>query len=286
MSHEFEGVPGGYPTVHKLVMAIIGELSKSERKVARALMARYPSAALTTVSDLAELADVSAPTVVRFVHRLGFSGFPALQRALVRELNTELGSPLRQYAAKTGRSTSSVLETSHTALADVLAASYDEVPISEFDALADLLADRTRTLRITGGRFSRCVSDYLALHLKMLRPGVTIVGPEDIDRRTAIADADVSTLVVVYDYRRYTEYQLVFAEKMAGRGATVALLTDNWLSPISRIAQVVLPARVDSSSPFDSLVASMALTESLVAAVAERLGDTALGRLGLLENAE
>ena len=74
-------------------------LSNAERKVARALLARYPSAGLTTVAQLAGEAQVSAPTVLRFAGRLGYSGFADLQRALIAELNDD-GSPLRQYEQK------------------------------------------------------------------------------------------------------------------------------------------------------------------------------------------
>ena len=67
-------------------------------------------------------------------------------------------------------------------------------------------------------------------------------------------------------------------------GATVALMTDSWLSPIADVARHVLPARVDSASPFDSAVAATALTESLVAAVTEALGDVGMQRVAEFES--
>ncbi|GAA1559192.1 MurR/RpiR family transcriptional regulator [Kribbella hippodromi] len=276
-------IPGGHASVRKLLMSTLDELSNSERKVGRALLAQYPTAGLTTVVDLATAASVSPPTVVRFVTRLGFPGFPAFQRALVHELNGELGSPLKQYPEKGGASKASVLAETHKAFAAMLSASYEELPESEFAKLVKLLRDPAREIRVAGGRFSSSVSEYLVAHLRLLRSGVHHVSNDDLDRRTTIADASASTVFVIYDYRRYTERNLVFAERIAARGATVCLMTDNWLSPIAKVARVVLPARVDSASPFDSLVASMAVTESIVAAVAAELGETGVKRLELLE---
>ncbi|MCR1785211.1 MurR/RpiR family transcriptional regulator [Nocardioides carbamazepini] len=276
-------IPGGHASVRKLLMATLDELSNSERKVGRALLAQYPTAGLTTVVDLATAASVSPPTVVRFVTRLGFPGFPAFQRALVHELNGELGSPLKQYPEKVGPSEEGVLTETHQAFAAMLSASYDELPESEFAKLVKLLCDPGREVRVAGGRFSGSVSEYLVAHLRLLRSGVHHVSNDDLDRRTTIADASASTVFVIYDYRRYTEQNLVFAERMAGRGATVCLMTDNWLSPIAKTARVVLPTRVESASPFDSLVASMALTESIVAAVATAVGEAGVKRLELLE---
>ena len=75
--------PGLHSSTRKLVQAKMDEFSNGERKVARALLAQYPTAGLTTVADLAASAGVSSPTVVRFVTRLGFTGFATFQRSLV-----------------------------------------------------------------------------------------------------------------------------------------------------------------------------------------------------------
>ncbi|WP_234326524.1 MurR/RpiR family transcriptional regulator [Streptomyces sp. NRRL S-337] len=69
------------------------------------------------------------------------------------------------------------------------------------------------------------------------------------------------------------------------RGAKVVLFTDAWLSPVAEFADVVLPARVEAPSPFDSLVAPMALVETLVAAVHARSGPAAEARMRAAEEA-
>ncbi|GAA3971153.1 MurR/RpiR family transcriptional regulator [Actinomadura viridis] len=275
--------PGEYASVQRLLLTTMDELSNGERKVARALLAQYPAAGLTTVADLAASAGVSPPTVVRFVTRLGFGGFPAFQRALVHELNGERGSPLKQYAEKASRSGQGILPETRQAFADMLQATYDEVPESEFAALVKMLCDPGRDVRVAGGRFSRLVAEYLVVHLWLLRDGVQLVGTDEMDRRRTIADAGPGTVFLMYDYRRYSQGSLRLAEGMAERGATVCLMTDNWLSPIAKLAKVVLPVRVESASAFDSLVAAMALSESVVAAVSESLGEAGKKRLELVE---
>ena len=57
------------------------------------------------------------------------------------------------------------------------------------------------------------------------------------------------------------------------RGARLVLITDPWLSPIADLADAVLPAQVDGPLPFESLTPTLALVETLVTAVAQRLGD-------------
>ncbi|MGK5447072.1 MurR/RpiR family transcriptional regulator [Streptomyces radiopugnans] len=64
-----------------------------------ALLAAYPSAGFETVARIAERAGVSAPTVIRFAHRLGYRGFPDFQRALRDELEQREASPVALYTA-------------------------------------------------------------------------------------------------------------------------------------------------------------------------------------------
>jgi DNA-binding MurR/RpiR family transcriptional regulator len=278
-------LPGNHASVRRLILAGMGDFSDGERKVARTLLSQYPMAGLTTVSDLATLAGVSSPTVVRFVNRLGLSGFAALQRALVHELNAELGSPLRQYAVKARRPDGdSLLNRARESFDAMLAASYDDLPESEFDELVRLLVDDSRAIHVTGGRFSRTLAEYFVLHLRLLRAGVHLVAADALSQGMTVADLLPTGVVVVFDYRRYSDMSHDFALEAARRGATVCLMTDNWLSPVARVAKVVLPVRVESASPFDSLVAATALGETVIAAVADELSDTGMSRLALVDS--
>ena len=69
-------------------------LTARERKAAQMLLANYPTAGLAPVAEFAERAQVSAPTVLRFVAKLGFLGYPDFQRQLREELEAQLASPL------------------------------------------------------------------------------------------------------------------------------------------------------------------------------------------------
>ena len=168
--------------------------------------------------------------------------------------------------------------------AAMIDASYDDLPESEFESMVTLLSEVNRDVRVVGGRFSRVLAEYLVLHLRLVRPRVQVIANHhQTDRSLALIDTTPSTVVVVFDYRRYDTDLAVLAAAAAARGATVALMTDTWLSPIAQTAKVVLPCHVDAASPFDSLVAAMALTESLVAGVCERLGDDGMRRLEAIE---
>lgn len=62
------------------------------------------------------------------------------------------------------------------------------------------------------------------------------------------------------------------------RGINVILITDESLSPVAEEADIVLPVAVDGG-PFDSFAALLVLTESLVDAVFQGIGEAAIERM-------
>jgi DNA-binding MurR/RpiR family transcriptional regulator len=273
---EAQGVP-----VAELTRQVMPQLSAAERKVARALLAAYPAAGLETVAELAERSGTSPPTVVRFVSRIGFDGYSSLQKALIHEVQESLGAPTRQYpvpptADDTGGAGYGVTT------ARQIRATFDELPASELAGAAALLAAPRRKIVLMGGRFSRPLVEHLHFHLELLRDDVRVLS-DPLQVQAAVRQAGRAQTVVAFDYRRYDRRTARAVTAAARRGASVVLFTDTWLSPIAAVADVVLPARVDTGTGFDTLVPAMSIVEEVVAAVARTLGDAGRRRTDELE---
>ncbi|MBO0980729.1 MurR/RpiR family transcriptional regulator [Microbacterium sp. SD291] len=266
-----------------LVRESLESLSSGERKVGRAILANYPIAGLETVAELAQRASVSPPTVVRFVSRLGFSGYPAFQKRLVREVHERLGSPLEQYGRADLRSGDGDLARSSRIFSASIAATIDDLPESEFERTVAMLSDSRRRVRLIGGRFSQLLAEYLGAHLMLLRPDVQVVPADEFTRLAAISDTRRGDVLVVFDYRRYDQQIVRFSRRIAERGGDLVLFTDRWMSPAADAAGTVLPANVDAPSPFDSLVPAMAVVETVIAGVTDRLGETGRQRVEAME---
>lgn len=262
----------------------MGELPAAERRVARALLSEYPTAGLEPIAQLADRAGVSAPTVTRYIARLGYAGFREFQQSLRGELQARTASPMStapKYRVKTAPA--GVLDDTASVDADLLLTSFRALPPSEFDMAVELLA--TPRLRITsvGGRFSHVLAELLDLHLRMMRPNT--------QWRLATADAitmmrvesDRHDALTVFDFRRYQRDVVNLARVAHDRGAKIVLITDAWLSPIAEFADVVLPLRTDNASG-DSLVPAVALVEALATATFARLGPAAEARVASLDH--
>src|SRR5947208_10075673 len=84
----------GPATLADRVVASMASLSDAERRAARALLARYPTTGMETVALFADRARVSGPTILRFVAKLGFAGYPEFRRALREEMEAQAENPL------------------------------------------------------------------------------------------------------------------------------------------------------------------------------------------------
>ncbi|MER5967256.1 MurR/RpiR family transcriptional regulator [Streptomyces sp. NPDC002057] len=257
----------------------LGTLSPAERRVARVLLAAYPSAGFETVAAIAERAGVSAPTVLRFVGRLGFTGFPDFQSALRRELDARNASPLSLYESA-GESSSEdsadgLISRTSELLSGALVKTLAEVPPHDLRSAVALLSDRKRRVTLLGGRFTHLLAQYLGLHLMQLRRDVRFLPDRDVERTAALAALGRRDVVVVFDHRRYEETNLAVAQLTQESGGKVIVFTDTWLSPATTHAEVVLSSRVDSPSPYDSLVPTLAVIETIVAGLVGILGTDA-----------
>ncbi len=256
--------------------------SASEKKIARALLAEYPVAGLEPVSKLAERSGVSAPTVLRLLTKLGIHSYPEFQARLRNEISMSGSGPIDQYREKTpGEMLGSVdeqMRSYETALVSIRE-SFRQIPPSEFEAVVDLLADKKRRLWLLGGRFSRLISEYFALHLQILRPSVRYIGANETERSVALLDIKSGDVVFAFDYRRYQESTVRFAQRAKASGATLVVFTDPALSPAVQIADHVLATEVESVSPFDTIAPSLVLAETLVTALTAKLGNKPIVRI-------
>jgi DNA-binding MurR/RpiR family transcriptional regulator len=124
---------------------------------------------------------------------------------------------------------------------------------------------------------------YTARHLRVIRPEVLLVEGQVETWRDQVIDFGKRDVLIVFDIRRYQDDVVQLAREAAERGATIVLFTDQWLSPISRIARHVIAARTAVPSNWDSNAAILAVVEALIAAATKSLWDLAKARMEALE---
>lgn len=262
-----------------------GDLTPAEQQVSDALLRDYPVAGLRSVTRLAEAARVSTPTVIRLARKLGFEGFPDMQDALREEAAAQIKRPiLKSEGWPKGRGDSPAFRDFAQAVFDNLNRTIERLDPKTFDAVARILSSPRNRLYLSGGRITRSNADYFFNHLQIIRPGVTLMSQSPNVWPQVLLDMNRNTVLIVFDIRRYERDLARLAKLARAREATIVLFTDQWGSPISKLADYTVNAMVEVPSSWDSTLAINLIVEALIAEVQRRRWDAARDRIEALED--
>lgn len=257
-------------TVRATIMQVAPRLTASERKLANAILADYPFTGLQQIQALAARTGVSAPSITRFVSKVGFAGYQDFQRQLIAELKESRRSPLELKAEERPSPGDDFLRDYAGRLGNLLSTLTETLPPGQFEALCRLIADPSRNIFVLGGRISDSIARFLSSHLRQIRPKVFHLAqnaelwPDDILR---MRKQDV---LVLFDVRRYQPDLARLAALVRERRKTsIVLVTDTWMSPIARDGDVVVALPIGAGTAWDTAICLIAFVEALIVKVSE-----------------
>ena len=242
-------------------------LTGSEKKVADYILENYMKVLNYTVTELAEKADVSDATVVRFCRSVGYKGFQDLkinlaQDAIVpyKHLNNSLeeeDTP-EQIVSKVVRSEIETLEeTLHI------------LDMQELEAAAKAIKNAKKVVFFGAGGSAMVAHD--ALH-KLLKIGIRCIVEEDADiqamESALLEDGDVA---IGISHSGTNKGVLDCLRNAKANGAITIGLTTYGKSPLQRMCDHVLMTStketVFKSESVTARIAQLAVIDSLVAVI-------------------
>ena len=234
------------------------------------MLADYPFGALQTIQELAERTGVSAPSITRFVSKIGFGGYQEFQRELIAELSEGSRSPVDLKASERLGDKDAFLATMRVVQPSASARWGRDPAQDEFDRIVALVADPARSVFLIGGGSAtasppcwRSISSRFARGSISFRPN-----PEQWpDLLLEMRKQDV---LVLFDFRRYqpdlAELAALVCER---RRAAIVLITDKWMSPVARYSDHVVALPIEIGTAWDTLVGAIAFVEALIVKVSE-----------------
>jgi len=257
-------------------------LTPAERRVASIILDRPQLVAFGTIADLSAAASAGAATVVRCANKLGLDGFTGMQASVQRDLAAQLrpaAERIREPAA------TDALERHLQTEVDNVAATLHAV---DADALADVvirIADDASRVFVLSGDASAGIAHQMVGELRTLRDRVDLIGGNDVAVQRAVSLLASNDVVVAIDLRRYDRWLVEAAQGAAERGVFLVAITDSLLSPLASLAQRTFTVSAAGVGVFDSHVGTLALSNLLVAGVADRRRAQATDRLDRAEAA-
>jgi len=270
--------------IDELIRTRFHDFKPAERKIANHLLANYPMAGLVSTTSFSNPCDVSAPTVMRTLKRIGFTSFISFQKALKAELSKTLSDPVAKHGQwATGTPKGHILNQAAESVVSNLKDTMNQISFETFDRVVDLLADQDRGLYLAGGRITHSFSDYLGTHLEVIRKSVFKLPLPVSLWSHHLLNIEKDDVLVVFDVRRYEADLLNLVELAKKKNAVIVLFSDQWLSPIARYSDYTFPIRIEAPSGWDSGVATLFVIESLITAVESKLWPEASKRIQELE---
>lgn len=247
-------------------------LTRTDKKIARIMTANYPIACLETLAKLAARADVSAPSVIRFIRKLGYPSHPEFQRMVHEDVHQALAET--QAVRKEHKDSSASADP----FVDALLLAIDNLQQDEVDDAAKALASARDSVLCLGGRLSQSLADIFRAHLSRMRPNVETVSANPVERAERLLDVTQRDAILIFDYKPYEINTASFAQLASEKGATIILFTDSAMSPVAQHADYIASCDLPEMNKYSSMVPALAQLEMLVQDIGPMLKGKATAR--------
>ncbi|AWZ17448.1 MurR/RpiR family transcriptional regulator [Streptomyces sp. ICC1] len=258
-------------------------LSPGQRRIAQYLVDHLTEAAFLSITELAERAGVSQPSVTRFAAALGFSGYPALRDVLQPiALSAVAGAPDSPEQTRRNELQAAV-DAEIENLRDVRRL------LADTNQVLDIGRELARSVPLTvlGLRISVSLAEYFAYAARRIHPDVRLVTGGGSVAYDALLQARAAggSWVLAFAMPRHAKETLAALRVARRAGLRVVLITDGTLGPLVDEADVALTAGTGSRLVFDSYAAPGVLSAALLQAMSDADPERTQARLESYEQA-
>jgi len=253
-------------------------LHPTERRLAVFLLNFPGELAAYTAQELAALASVSAPTVSRFIKRLGYVNYEEARRHV--RADRKEGAALLMVAAKATEPEGQMrahLDQAKTNLDTTMRT----LPASEVDAIAQAILAAPRAW-VLGFRTSQSFASYFHWQAYQVVPALSVIpqaGQTIGEHLAAIRPGDC---VVVFAMARRIRGMEAILSALIQTGARIALISDEGMPLRSDVAWHLHCATI-APGPLFSHVSVMLLAQVLATRLIELSGAEGRRRLSAIE---
>lgn len=241
-------------------------LTKSQKKVAEFFLAQGEDAAFLAISNLARQIKTSESTILRFARSIGYQGYMDLQRDLQGWIRQKISPPQvlqKAIAKESGQDIyAKIIEMDIHNIRETQKANSRET-IDR--AVGEII--EARRVGFTGFRSSHPLAYLLCFFLGQVRKSCEFlnIGMDNLPHQ--LISYGAKDLLIGVSFPRYAAPTLRILEYGKKAGCRILVITDNPLSPIGQISDLVLVAGNKSSTYFNSFSSAVTIINCLVAGV-------------------
>ena len=250
-----------------LVRSSLDSLRNSEKKVAKCVLAEPAAVVNSSITQLAEKAGTSEPTVIRFCRRLGLGGYMELRLNLARDL------PSAQYIFENVAATDSLAEIAGKILnahREAIANTLNKLNLDDLEAAVTALRS-ARRIEFYGMGGSAIVARDA--HHKFFRLGIPCVVYDDPHMQVMSAALLCPEDVVVAVSHTGSTKDIIESAKVARKaGAKIVGILGSENAPLLKFCDIALSVHSQEAAlrlaPMTSRLVQLAIVDVLFVAVA------------------
>ena len=254
------------------------QLNRSERKVVQVIVADPQSATRMSIAALAELAQVSEPTVNRMCRSFGLKGYPDFKLELAQSMAR--GTPYVSQSVNQNDTAAQYTDKIFTSTMASLDAAIQQVDSKVIERAVDYLSQAQQICFFGMGASGSVAQD--ALH-KFFRFNIPVVAHTDsLMMRMMAAACKRGDVLVLLSFTGRTKEMVEVARIGRNAGALVIAITAI-ASPLAQESSLVLgveaPEDTDVYMPMQSRTIQLTLIDVLATGVILRRGEDFHGHL-------
>lgn len=251
------------------------KLSAAERKVGEFTLSQPKWFVHAAVSEIAERAAVSQPTVIRFCRSLGYKGLPEFKLALSASMS-QSGLPYVHEELNTDDQMGSIMEKVLGNTAAALLSAKNALDEKNLEYAVSLL-QTARRIEFYGVGNSGIVAQD-AQH-KFFRFGISTVAYSDVHIQLMAASVLTPKDVLMVISNSGSSIEILDAVSIVKENGTKVIGITRPDSPLAQMVDCLLPVSVQEDStrytPMVSRILQLAVIDMLVIGLALRLGESA-----------
>ena len=265
---------------YKYVEEHFEQFTNTEKRFVHFLLSNKLKVPFLSAHEIANRIDANSSTLVRFAKKIGFKGYPELQKnlgqLLVKEFSysSDLEKAKKFTESKENNIIQVSLNKSYSNMLELLK-NIDEKKIKLFSK--KICTSRKKI--VIANRSSYSAGHFLYFELKTIIPQVYFSSDYDHSYYDIFRDLNERDVIIAISVPRYTRLTIDFAKYAVQNKINVMSITDSPVSPLFSLSSICLLAPTQSATFHNSNVTIMALIDAVIAQVFTQKKESSIKRL-------
>jgi DNA-binding MurR/RpiR family transcriptional regulator len=240
-------------------------MSQVERKIATIIIADPKKFTTYSLSELAEIAEVSQGSIINFANKHAGGGFPTLKLAIAASLAQEQNKTFNKVGD--GNSLTEILRNTASDIGDALSNTIESNSEEALKQAAEMIL-AAQKVEIYG--FFRSATVATDFHYQLLQIGIPSTFVSDFFTCVLSASMlDSNSLVIAISSSGQTQELLNAVEQAKKSGASIISITSNRNSPLPELSDVTLYSSPSGNSLTGKIsevrISQLAITDAICA---------------------